>query len=688
MRAIAVLAVVLYHLQFPFIPGGFVGVDVFFTISGYLIGSIVFAQLGSGSFSVTDFYYRRLKRLFPAYAVVVLATLAASWYILLPADFVGFGKSILATSVYLSNVLFYLEAGYFDVGSKAKPLLHTWSLGVEEQFYLVFPALALLAWRFLRERVLVFFSLAALVSFGLATTYMSRDPSAVFFLHPFRAWEMFLGVMLAAVRFDPPRSRSVSLGLAILGMVAIAVPMLTYNSATPFPGMAALPVCLGTALLIYACSSTNAMTKALSRPVPVFFGRISYSLYLWHWPIVVLYTYTQADDLSLPEQLSLLTVSIALAVFSWRFVETPFRMAESDDQYKARKRTFLAVGVTSLALFSVGYTVWKSEGAPNRLDPMTAELASISADFFKDWTDCYDDDNNFLPGVEFCALGHPMQSEDYVLIWGDSHAFAFHPGMKLFFDRHGLDAIVAWRGGCPPVWDIDKDESVASAIEDEACTKQNDQIKRLVNGENSISGVVLIGRWSYYINGAGLGIDARNRIELSTRNDDRDMFRSQSQLFLKRFSQTVAELNSHGLKPFIVEQAPEFPYLSSRDIARGVFSGQLDYDQTMRDVGDTAYETIHRRQNEMNTVLGQLSASESAVILNTHRYFCGAERCRAELEGTLAYFDNNHLAGRAAEKLENIFLPVAGGLISSQERNSSGNQEDASKGFRGVPDAQ
>lgn len=654
------LAVVLYHLQFSLIPGGFVGVDVFFTISGYLIGSIVFEQLRNDNFSIGDFYYRRLRRLFPAYVAMVLATSAIGWFVLLPAEYGAFGKSIVATSTYLSNVLFYMEAGYFDVGSKMKPLLHTWSLAVEEQFYLVFPALGLLAYKYLRSRFFLFFTVLGVISFALACTFIDQDGSAVFYLYPFRAWEMFVGVALAAARLPAPSSRSLSTCIGCIGILSVILPMFLYSTATQFPGLSALPVCVGTALMIYACSHKNVLSEVLSLRLPVFFGKISYSLYLWHWPIVVLYTYAYGD-LELTDKIGLLVFVIIVSVISWRFIEAPFRTARKSRFSATKRGTFTSVFATSAGLIVLGFFLLRSDGVPDRLDKDTAAIADVATDFFKDWSDCYGENNSWLPGIEHCTIGTPMDADSFLLIWGDSHAFALKPALDEFVGDNDLHAVVAWRGGCPPVWGLDKSESASSAIEDRACTEQNQRVKQLVTENLKIDSIVLVGRWSYYMHGGGIGIDDHNHIELTPIETSVATGVADEDLFLFAFQNTIQKLNDHGFNPFVVEQPPEFPYLSSSLIARGLFTGQIDYQQTLDEVGVIPYHVVIKRQGRFMALMEELDSSGSATALNTHSYFCTQSECNALYGNKLAYYDNNHIAGSTATSLEHVFTPVVSG---------------------------
>ena len=281
LRAIAVLSVVLYHFGMPGIPGGFVGVDIFFVISGFLIGGILWADLReTGRIRLARFYLRRLRRLAPAYFAMAAATLLMGWLILLPFEFREFGKSLIAATVYLSNIHFYREAGYFDGVSEEKPLLHTWSLAVEEQFYIVLPflLLALVRWRPTLPMILA--ALAAL-SLTACLWLTPHSPTAAFYLFPFRAWELLAGVLLAIAGQENKARYALHPALSWAGL-ALILASITLIRAEGFPGWQAILPVAGTLLILMNGRDANPVNRALMHPAPVFIGLISYSLYLWH----------------------------------------------------------------------------------------------------------------------------------------------------------------------------------------------------------------------------------------------------------------------------------------------------------------------------------------------------------------------------------------------------------------------
>src|SRR6056297_20083 len=328
LRALAVLPVLAFHAGLAPFSGGFVGVDVFFVISGYLIAGLILPRIRAGRFSLLEFYERRARRLLPALFVVMAVSGALAAALFLPAELREFGQSAVAATLFASNVLFSRETGYFETEAALKPLLHTWSLGVEEQFYLLFPLLlmALAARRAGRVALVPVLAALALASLALAAWAVPRAPAFAFYLLPTRLWELMLGALLAVAPLPALRRRAVREAAAAAGLAAILWAMLRYSEATPFPGPAALLPCLGAALVIHAgASGPTAVSRALSLGPVVFVGLISYALYLWHWPVLVFAEYAAVRELTTVETGAALALSGVLAALTWRFVERPFR---------------------------------------------------------------------------------------------------------------------------------------------------------------------------------------------------------------------------------------------------------------------------------------------------------------------------------------------------------------------------
>ena len=375
LRAVAVVPVLLFHAGFPAFAGGFVGVDVFFVISGYLITSIILDETDAGRFSIVAFYERRIRRIFPALFAMLFASSILGALVLLPDDLKNLGQSSAAAALSASNFLFWHELGYFDVAAELKPLLHTWSLAVEEQFYVVFPIALLLLLRAHKSGALLILATVALLSFVLAE--WGPSPMA-FYLAPARAWELLLGALLATGAVPPPGRQWVRDSLSLLGLGLIAWSVLALSSATPFPGMAALLPTLGAALVIHAGDGGQSLAGRVLgvRPL-VLAGLISYSLYLWHWPLLVFARTYVGRELSMAETLAVLALSVAVAVASWRWIERPFRGSRP---ILARPKLFAAAGAAVSVTVAIGLGLHLAEGLPTRLPPDAARLAAGARD--------------------------------------------------------------------------------------------------------------------------------------------------------------------------------------------------------------------------------------------------------------------------------------------------------------------
>ena len=324
LRALAVIPVVFFHAGFQTFSGGFVGVDVFFVISGYLITSIILAEKQAGTFTLINFYERRARRLLPALFVVMFACLPFAWFWLLPGDMQIFSQSLVAVSVFSSNILFWLTSGYFETAAELKPLLHTWSLAVEEQYYLLFPIFILLAWRFGKRWILTILVVVAIVSLLLAQWGSENKPTFTFFMLLTRGWEILAGTFVAFY-FDKknrmPVSQSLSQSLSAFGLLLICVAIFLFDKNTPFPSVYTLVPVVGTALIILFANPQTLVGKLLGRNIFVGVGLISYSAYLWHQPLLAFARHRSIEDLNSFFLVVLCVAAFALAYFSWRYVE-------------------------------------------------------------------------------------------------------------------------------------------------------------------------------------------------------------------------------------------------------------------------------------------------------------------------------------------------------------------------------
>jgi len=449
LRAVAVLPVVLYHLQVAKVPGGFVGVDVFFIISGFLIAGILADEMAAGRYSILTFYERRARRIFPALFVVLAATVVVSWYISLPFDIYELGQSVVATLFFISNFLYYFRSGYFDTRSGDNPLLHTWSLAVEEQFYVLFPLLLWLATKYFPRQRLYLFSGLGLASFIYSVVLVNSggDGSQIaFYMSTARAWELALGALLAMGAPPPPNSRILREGLAITGLALLVYAFLRFSADTPFPGAAALVPCIGAALVIYTGQADTITSRLLSMRIIVWFGLISYSLYLWHLPAAVFFRQEYGEPLSLADKGLLLIGSIGLAYLSWRYVEQPFRLKARFD----RKQIFAYSAGALAGLSMIGADLVLTDGSAWRFSPNLVQASKALG--YKPGEPmrlgkCFID-LRATPVLDEQCLVIDASKTNY-LLFGDSHAAHLWVGLTKEFPE--INFLQATASGCAPV---------------------------------------------------------------------------------------------------------------------------------------------------------------------------------------------------------------------------------------------
>jgi peptidoglycan/LPS O-acetylase OafA/YrhL len=454
LRAVAVLLVLLYHLDVGFTKGGFVGVDVFFVISGYLITRIVSKEVGTGSFSLLRFYERRVRRLFPALFAVLTFSAIGSTLLLFPGELAYFGRTLMAAIFFTANLQFYNGAGYFSETLETVPLLHMWSLAVEEQFYLLYPlALLLLLQRTTWTRTGLVFSVAAFLSLALSVFLVRHDRSAAFFLLPPRAWELLVGCILALGVLPPLTGRRARQGASLLGLILILVAGGAFNKNVTFPGWAAMAPCLGAALIIHAGSATDIpdtpVGRLLSSRLLTFVGLISYSLYLWHWPLIVFFK-SQFGLPSHPEQVLLATASIAIAVLSWRYVESPFRRRAL---LAKRKSLFSAAAIASASAASLATILVATNGMSHRYPENVRRLSTFKYDPsgpMRDGTCFISRSFSDRPSIDGACLQLDMSRKNVLLV-GDSHAAHFWSGLSTVFKD--VNFLQATASGCSPVVD-------------------------------------------------------------------------------------------------------------------------------------------------------------------------------------------------------------------------------------------
>ncbi|HYF24002.1 MAG TPA: acyltransferase family protein [Caulobacteraceae bacterium] len=650
LRAVAVLSVVAFHALPPLAPGGYVGVDVFFVISGYLITSIVWREAEQGRFSLRSFYDRRVRRIFPALFFMLAVAGTAAVLVLIPSDLEEFGKTAAATTVFLSNVVFWLEGGYFAGPAHDKPLLHTWSLAVEEQFYLFWP---IILWVFARASLRRWFPLVFWILFAgsliAAEVGVRANSSAPFYLFHTRAWELLAGAALALGFAPPLRSRPLREAAAATGALLIAAAVFGFGRDTPFPGLTAAVPCLGTALVIWAGRDGDSLVgRALGLGPVVFVGLISYSLYLWHWPVLVLGRLWLNRPLTDVEALAAVAVSVVAAVISWRFVERPFRKPSTGPLLL---RSFApALGLMAV-LFLAGSALHLTGGLPGRAGPgvLSAEAAARDENPLTGRCHVHGD---ALPPDEGCRFG-PSGERARLLLWGDSHGNHYAPGVAVWAERARLIGRQATKSACAPL--VGAEQVTRGAVMGD-CVRFNARMLEQVRADPNLEVVVLAGRWSVFTETVPSAHEDGARAYLID-SQDRGLNREASRrVFDRALARTVDALLAirPDLKVVVLGQTPEFDFEPSKCFARARFLGR---DEAACAAPRSAPSL--ERLSHADAALRALSVDRPRVtiVLPSGR-LCDVGSCRTVKDDVILFRDDDHLTAEGSRRLLGGFAPL------------------------------
>ncbi|WP_298905353.1 acyltransferase family protein [uncultured Aliiroseovarius sp.] len=628
LRAVAVLPVILFHAGIGLFEGGFVGVDVFFVISGYLITSILIEDIVRGRFSILKFYERRARRILPALFFVVACTIPFAILWMLPAQLRDYSQSLVAVSLFSSNFLFWMESGYFEAGADLKPLLHTWSLAIEEQFYVIFPVLLFALWKLGRQAVIWILALIAVVSLGLAEWGWRNHPAANFFLAPGRVWELLAGSFCAfALHRRPLPGNDI---VAMLGLLAIGVAVFLFDDTTPFPSLYTLLPVIGVLLIILFGQQGTRVAAILSAKPIVGIGLISYSAYLWHQPLFAFARIRSLTEPSLTLMLGLAVLSLILAAFSWRYVEQPFR-AGPNTWMQSRSSVF-ATSIVGLVLIA-GFGAWGhvNNGFPNRFSPEARAVLSMHTDRI-DRT-CHFDENRskFVP-KQACYHSVPDASGE-VLLLGDSHVAAVWPQVTTALNASGRNVYVGSYGGCIPLPNMEHVHK-SSAHE---CAEFVDAILTYA-GEIGIDTLVLAARFPAYLHGTRFD-NGEGGIEHGTRMDVRDLGAT---LHAGQFDLLRSKLEglAQRFNLVLVEPIPEAGWNVPELIAKRMHFAGSD-DQSL----STDYSVYVTRTKPVIAAFKAVQEqSQNVRIAPIHARFCDVAtgRCANANSADILYLDGDH----------------------------------------------
>ncbi len=657
LRALAVTSVIAFHAGFMGFAGGFIGVDIFFVISGFLITSIILRELKAGSFSLVRFWERRIRRIVPALTVVLVASCGAAYFLLLyPTDYIDFGKSLFAQSIFLSNFFFLKRDTYFSEPAEISPLLHTWTLSVEEQFYILLPVLLVVTWAFFKKKIPIIFFVLGACSFMVSAYLVDITPltkfnvpllgdvwggatnqTAGFYLLPTRAWEFIVGALIAVFGLSA-KSKITAETMSILGIMVILYAVTQFDSATAFPGVAALLPVLGSGAFIVAnANMTTVIGRIFSSRVFVWLGLISYSLYLWHWPVFV-FSGVLLGEYTFMITIVLILLSVCLAWLTYTFVEIPFRVRK----YFPQRRMVFGVGFSILIILAgIGYTMWHAN-TEGRLPAYARGFFEAEMDKGPRYMGCfrektvedYEKDGPCILGEE-----NPDMPVKFV-VWGDSHSGAVLDTIDHVAELYGVQGAYFAGSACLPVLGAHLPN-----IRD-GCDAINEMAAEYLI-THDIGYVLLVSKWEYYLaqySDRCLGCIFYDQMAEVTEQEYR-------QVFKEYLTKMLGDMHKENRAVYIMKQVPFHESFNLREL---VYSSI----RNSRKVELGTLSLIAHREHVVFTdeVFKKLSDDGLAHIIDPTPVFCSNENgCIFETEDKQLYRDASHLNFTGSSMLMPMF---------------------------------
>lgn len=657
LRAVAVLSVVVFHAFPGAIRGGFTGVDVFFVISGFLISTIIFENLAQGTFSFATFYARRIKRIFPALLLVLAASLAFGWFALFSQEYQQLGRHVAAGAGFVANLVLWGEAGYFDNSAETKPMLHLWSLGVEEQFYIVWPLVVWLAWR-LRLRLGLIALVVAALSFALSVKGVKSDAVAAFYSPLTRFWELLFGTVLAWLVLEGKKAASpggtgpwqrlagflagdrraghaLSDALSVGGLLLLVLGFWGIRKSFSFPGAWALLPVLGATLIIAAGPQAWVNRTLLSHKLAVWFGLISFPLYLWHWPLLSFARVVQGEAPSAGVRIALVALAVALAWLTYKLVERRVRGGSRD----AVKVGVLVVLAVLLGVF--GYTADREQGYPLRAYNQKFVSYKDSIKVPDRAAECFEIPYAYRkPEAWYCHLG-PLDAPVKYFAYGDSHALSLLPALEKFAQDTRVAMKFTGTSGCPSLVGLQSLRGQA-LVEKYNCRALNDRVFEYVKA-SGIENVILINRWTYYSGSIprppefnpvardpGKPIDGAGVTQAASRAD-----------LAWAIHNTVSRYAQIGVRVIFVEDIPQQTF-EPVDVLRKGRAVEAEYLRL----------SVKREEHEANQKwVNEVIRGTGAKVINFDDILCQQQVCPLVGDGKFWYSDDDHLSVEGAMKV-------------------------------------
>jgi peptidoglycan/LPS O-acetylase OafA/YrhL len=660
LRAISVLSVVAFHFFPSWVKGGFTGVDVFFVISGYLISTIIFQNLNNGTFNFKQFYSRRIRRILPALLLVLAASYVLGYFILLADEYKQLGKHIIGSASFISNFVLWNESGYFEKVAETKPLLHLWSLGIEEQFYIFWPLTLYLACKL---KLNLFFTtiLIAIISFYLNVKGIKHDAIATFFSPQTRIWELMSGSLLAwmtlykknlKIQFKSKSKLYTRLSImmhlekkefyekillnvaSFTGLILLLYSFTRINKEINFPGTWALIPVFGSILIIFAGQAALVNKYILSNRILVWFGLISFPLYLWHWVILTFMRIFEGQTPSIGLRIVAIIASIFIAYCTYRFIETTIRQ-----RGRNKAKVISLILLMSIVTF-VSFITYKSDGMQFRGIVQKFKTYTESIKFSDRRFECFDILYAYKKeGKWFCNLSEDSLPATY-FVYGDSHAMAFLPVLEIFAKDNKINIQFTGASGCPSLLGIQSMRG-EDDIEKKNCLKLNERVFNYVK-KSHIKNIILINRWTYYTGSN----DRPTELNLISRNPDAPFDKESSRRdFIWAVKNTIKRYEDIGVKVIFVEDIPQQIH-APQDILRLGKALELSYIKY-----SVSYTDHVKNQKFVNSILRE----QSANIINFDDVLCNSNKCPMVFNRYFLYVDDDHLSVEGAKILYTKF---------------------------------
>ncbi len=660
LRALAIVPVVMFHAGFSLFSGGYVGVDIFFVISGYLITTILATELDKKSYSILSFYERRARRILPALFVMLAVTLPCAYILLSTSDLIAYAKSLLGSILFLANITAYMQSGYFDATSDIKPLMHIWSLAIEEQYYLFFPLLLAFLWRFKSYALIAIISLISIVSLILAEVKLNKDASIAFFYLHCRAWELGLGTLLALtlpIFKKQGNSLEISVPLrqlfACFGLALIVYAIAMFDENTRFPGISALVPTIGAALIIAFANNETWVGRLLASKLMVSIGLMSYSAYLWHQPIFAFARYRSPNQLDQSLIVGLILLTASVAYLSWRYIEAPFR--KKDFITRGRVAWLSIIGISFFTLIAAIANF--KQGFPERYPKEFA--SAFDPHKIKEGKFCNFSKISDFEDLDFCEFGD-LTSKSTVMLFGDSHASSLLGELDLEFKRNKMKGLRVRLLDCnhtiPGM--LNGAPTATSVRAAQTCISNFNNFVSFV--QSKADAVVVSARWTakmYPVNNLVIDSSFNNQeggIEYH-KNPSLNYAPTQSGNWVidgewkkQAVLTLINKLIETQKQVLVVYPIPEVGW----DLPRYNFATYLQTGEVKKDVS-TSYALYKSRNQFIIETLNDQRLNK-AIRIRPEEFFCheeGDTRCLAQSKLHPYYYDSNHLASEGAKPI-------------------------------------